>query len=158
MEYKVCQWCGKRYELNKKYSKKQRNNSKYCSYKCIHGKITNAKKECIVCGGKFRVHGKKRKETAKWCSHKCQKKEEHFDINTGYIRSAKNGRGIHRNIAEEHLKRKLKIGEVVHHINGNKLDNNITNLLVMTNSDHMKLHKNVLKRWENKNNWINKMV
>jgi hypothetical protein len=45
----------------------------------------------------------------------------------------------HRYVIENAINRKLEKREVVHHINGNKLDNRIENLQLMTNSEHMKL-------------------
>lgn len=47
----------------------------------------------------------------------------------------------HRVIMEERLGRKLKRNEVVHHIDGNKLNNNIDNLKVMTYGEHQNLHR-----------------
>lgn len=53
-----------------------------------------------------------------------------------------NGKKIdeHRFIIEQFLGRKLKRNEVVHHINGNKNDNRIENLQLMSLSEHSKLH------------------
>lgn len=42
----------------------------------------------------------------------------------------------HRYIMEQFLGRKLCRSEEVHHINGNKLDNNLSNLTVLTRSEH----------------------
>ena len=47
----------------------------------------------------------------------------------------------HRIIMENHLNRLLNANEVVHHINGDKKDNRIENLEVMTRSEHTRNHQ-----------------
>jgi len=50
------------------------------------------------------------------------------------------GKHLHRVVAEQGLGRKLKRNEVVHHLDGNKLNNDPDNLIVMTRQEHSRLH------------------
>jgi hypothetical protein len=47
----------------------------------------------------------------------------------------------HRRIAESVINRKLLCNEIVHHIDENPNNNDVTNLLVMSRRNHGKLHK-----------------
>lgn len=48
-------------------------------------------------------------------------------------------------VMEKHLKRFLKKEEVVHHIDENKLNNDIKNLKLLNRSNHNKFHKKIKK-------------
>lgn len=69
----------------------------------------------------------------------------------------------HKIIVEKFIKRKLKKEEVIHHLNGIKSDNRITNLMIFKNQkEHSSFHrkiqqfgftnpvqKMIRERWEN---------
>lgn len=63
-----------------------------------------------------------------------------LDVNR---RQGANGRQVreHIIIAEQTLGRRLKRGECVHHIDGDKTNNARSNLLICTNSYHRWLHE-----------------
>lgn len=63
-------------------------------------------------------------------------------INNGYHIIYINGKNIaqHRLVMEEHLGRALTSDEEIHHIDGDKLNNDIENLQIMTRAEHTSHH------------------
>ncbi|MDR0384432.1 MAG: HNH endonuclease [Christensenellaceae bacterium] len=112
--------------------------------------------ECPICG-KIVEKIKKDGIRIKSCSYKCSQKFKEERVNyrpyviiSGYKylykpnhpKTLKNELYIaeHRYIFEQNIGRYLKDDEVVHHLNGNKLDNRFSNLILLSSSDHSKLH------------------
>ena len=51
-----------------------------------------------------------------------------------------NGKTVHRDIMEKKLGRLLRADEEVHHIDGNHFNNDPDNLIILSKSEHSKIH------------------
>jgi len=110
-------------------------------------------KRCIYCKQSYYVPSY-RVNSAKYCSRSCLAKVHlpKFSKIYGFKKQNKplhkyeemtiNGKKVrvHRFVMEQFLKRKLETWEHVHHIDGNSLNNDLKNLIVLSNSDHQKNH------------------
>ena len=114
--------------------------------------------ECPIC--KRLVKRKTRDGLkAKSCSHKCSKSfskrrgnykpfvmiggykyiyspEHPNKTNHGYVAE-------HRLVAEKNIGRYLRSDEEIHHINFNKTDNSKENILILSSSEHQKIHSKI---------------
>lgn len=58
-----------------------------------------------------------------------------------YTRGPHKGRSVHVVAMEQHIGRSLTDGECVHHIDENKQNNDISNLMLMTTAEHVRHHR-----------------
>lgn len=121
---------------------------------------------CETCGIEFeRLKTRGLQAARHFCSQPCQAKAAgqiarvrsakippeigHCIVALGYLKIYM-GRGAggsktgfllyHRYLMEQHLNRSLGRHELVHHINGDKMDNRLENLQIVTAAEHRKIH------------------
>lgn len=148
-KYKMftCKHCGKQFEARVDSPRK------YCSRKCDGERKKKELKGyqyvCKQCGKEYRSTHKE----SFFCSKKCQfelyQGENNYGYKGGYSLSEKgypvrnkNREYVHRLVVEKHLGRKLNgKDEQIHHLNEDKQDNRIENLIILTCSEHAKIHQ-----------------
>ena len=105
-------------------------------------------RDCISVYGKAKLAGQVGYQ-ARATKHKKEKagtlfkKEGYPEIRYGIDYPHRPGFGSireHQYVMEMHLNRRLTKGEVVHHIDGDKTNNNLDNLYLTTVTEHNKLH------------------
>ena len=162
-----CDQCNKKF---KAFPSHRRGKFKFCKYACKKlfqtGKhhVGNTSR-CVICNKKYWIKPYAIQRGRRCCSWKCRsellkrktgQKSPKWKGGTqkhsgGYLEQPHTqlrGRAKrilqHRRVMEEYLGRKLLRKEVVHHVDGNKKNNEIENLELMTLSEHSKYH--ALKR------------
>jgi hypothetical protein len=148
---KTCIRCGEKYSVPEYRNK----TTKYCSRKCKNVKHL-IECNCVICG---KPYLRKRSEAGPCCSWSCagKKGEKHFAGHNGIERqiddngyakvfSPYHPLAVGGRVRESHLVAfevlgiRLKKGEVLHHIDENRLNNNHDNLKVMTRGEHTRWH------------------
>ena len=146
----TCPQCKKRFQIPQSEYKVRTKHPHdiFCSRECWRKSIEIKPKECPNCKREF-IPKDNRQD---FCSKKCYqeqakatgcRKRTGFWIENGYRVIQIDGKPIkeHRHIMETKLGRKLKDTEIVHHIDGDKTNNNINNLCLMTAKEHSRLHR-----------------
>lgn len=115
------------------------------------GRLLHVK--CLTCGRDISVYLARHKDgRGKYCSKSCSEKhchptgEKHHKYSEQSFRTGSGQEAFeyrYRLIAERVLGRKLKNGEVVHHIDGNRNNNANNNLLICDETYHKRLHYNM---------------
>lgn len=141
-----CDFCGKEFE---RYKTRMRKTFNFCSMKCAMD-FSNKEKNPIrykefkdisifskiVSESNKKLNPDRMTDEVRMKIHNTKTGKGKKDTYTKYY-----GKHLHRIIAEEILGRPLEKGEVVHHIDGNKKNNNPSNLMIFKNqSEHAKWH------------------
>lgn len=164
-----CLVCGKTLLKNPSDAKRFKVCSLECRGKYSAMKYSKRiEKRCEVCGDSFSVKPS-HADVRFTCSTDCKYKrlEEHLSTLNGKGKDSINWRGgkfispagyvfiydpenpmansrgyvrEHRLVMSKHLGRTLTEDEIVHHIDGDKSNNSINNLEIMTNAEHTALH------------------
>lgn len=102
---------------------------------------------CEICHQAFKVKPSRMKRgNVRFCSRECHeqdyKKITYKKRTDGYIQITGNGLNIleHRYVMTQYLGREIHKWEHVHHKNGDRSDNNLDNLELLTIREHGKLH------------------
>lgn len=149
----ICAKCGIRFVCPPSAAARRR----YCSPECARlaqiGRMIAPRVQgiCAVCGQPFEVPAR-RQTTARYCSFRCRQVGEgrKGGAVTGAQKKARSlgkaytktkGRHTHRVVMEQVIGRPLRPGEVVHHRDGNRLNNSPDNLeLVHDQQQHTRMH------------------
>ena len=131
---KVCKICGKEFVKSIKEAYWRFNLRKFCSQVCYHKSEDSQK-------GKYQKGhiGMALEKNPAWKGGRRIDEKGYVRISVG----KKKWRYEHRLVVEKHIKRPLKKEEHIHHIDGNKSNNHISNLLLLPSAaEHSRFFHN----------------
>ena len=95
---------------------------------------------CYNCGNHFFVQPNAAKQ--KYCSKACYDHARQSTMHARYHKTRVNGQqmNVARYLLEQMIGRPLKHDEFAHHVNGNKLDDRLDNVELVTPKQHSRIH------------------
>jgi hypothetical protein len=137
---KICKHCKKGFMIYN--SKAKRKCGVYCSKKCYSDHIKPQLIKCFICSKSCQDFRGKRKR--KYCSINCsiKKKFPRGEKNPHY----KNGIGYYKTISKNTTNKICSLCQTnknieMHHIDGDRTNNTLTNLTTICRCCHMRIHK-----------------
>ena len=136
---KICSNCGKAFSYTGTHGK--RNRHFFCCYDCyIDFKTKKVTAVCEWCGKEFLKKRSDVKRTGhNFCSPDCCLAYRHKAGETAPNHRV-DGEVVYRTIAEQKIGRSLLPTEEIHHIDGNHMNNDPDNLMVLSKAEHSRIH------------------
>lgn len=152
----ACDWCGKKYEKLECQLKGKKHH--FCSRDCLAAFSNKSKNpnsfDTLKDYTNISLHMTKLnlEMNSKRMTSNVRAKLRAARIRDGNGRTYAKiyGKPAHRVIAEKLIGRNLSPGEVVHHIDCNRRNNDPNNLMVLTASEHSQIHGRMRKLWSSK--------
>ena len=139
MERKICDNCGKEFVYRGHHG--TRNKHFFCCYNCyIEFKTKKVEVSCDLCGEPFlKKRSDIRRSNYNFCCEECYR--NYMSLSRQSKTGPKYyGKPIYRLMIEHELGRELTSEEQVHHVDGNHKNNAMSNLIVVSRSEHQKIH------------------
>lgn len=152
MKLKIkCDWCGKTMVR----CPSQIKNHNFCSRSCLADFSNKSKnpegykllKDYTNMGKHMSEMNRRLNPTRMTEETRSKLRACHLSEGNGRTYAKIYGEKVHRLVAEKMIGRPLLPNEVVHHIDQNKRNNDPNNLMVMTPSEHSRLHARQRKLW-----------